>query len=350
MAAHDLVADRAKNAEGERDHDKGGEHRHTDGTDEVRHHFFDPLVHIGEDPDHQNDRDRCLGVVDQLHGQQAIDLEGLSGRHDVQHGGVQHQCCHQHGKDRVGLEALGCAVSHEEGQEVKACIIDQVAQDVQLAFRRQQAQVLGPEQHRHHLEDTGHDYHRQHRGQAATDGTQDIVGHRFGGQLLFFLRELCFGSRLCCMLQADPFAYDIVNFIHITADHDLDLPACADHLQNTCNGFQRFIVRCFALVHKHKAQPGHAMGHAADICLAAHCRKHLFSNLLIVCHDEISFTCSPRKIGFISLQWARSTIKIRIKYKADTGRHRRIAQSGPADVVPAAAASPPDTPCRFLQY
>ena len=131
---------------------------------------------------------------------------------------------------------LGCIVAYQDGHEVKSCVIQEIKQDVQVAFHRVQAQQVGAKDGINGTEQAAGQQHRDHGGHTARQITHDIFEHLLERQLLPGNGGILSGGRIVldggAGADACQLAQFLIHFRNIGADHDLVLLAAADNPQH----------------------------------------------------------------------------------------------------------------------
>ena len=131
---------------------------------------------------------------------------------------------------------LGCIVAYQDGHEVKSCVIQEIKQDVQVAFHRVQAQQVGAKDGINGTEQAAGQQHRDHGGHTACQIAHDILTHLLGGQLPLGDGGILGGSSIILDggvgADACQLAQFLVHFGHIGANDDLILLAAADNPQH----------------------------------------------------------------------------------------------------------------------
>ena len=239
-------AQRCQQAEDKRNGDQHTEERSEYGGQHIRHDLFDELIHHAEEENRQHDGQHCLGIV----GNGAGDTKhcewfpGRSISRKIRYHENTADETAQHGGD---AQLLGGVETCQNGHEVEGGVIQEVKQDVQVAFRRIQSQQFRPAQGVDAAEQRARQQHGNQWGHAARHVAHDVLAHLFGGQFGlghrgvfrrgFGVLHRRIGSEVRQLAQF------LVDLGHIGADDDLVLLAAAHHAQHTADSLDFLILR-----------------------------------------------------------------------------------------------------------
>ena len=283
-------AQRRQQAEDKGHGNEQAEERSENGGQQIGHELFDDLIDQAEQGHRQHNGQNSLGVIGHS-GRDAKDCERLPvGGKNCEIGHHQN-AANERTQHTVDPQLLGCIVAYQDGHEVKSCVIQEIKQDVQVAFHRVQAQQVGAKDGINGTEQASGQQHRDHGGHTARQITHDIFEHLLERQLLPGNGGILSGRIILdggAGADACQLAQFLIHFRNIGADHDLVLLAAAHNTQHTGNLFH-LIVFGEAVVFQIQTQACHAMGGILEIGRSTYRRQNLLGDLFIVCHTDSSY-------------------------------------------------------------
>ena len=228
-------AQRRQQAEDKGYGNEQAEERSENGGQQIGHELFDDLIDQAEQGHRQHNGQNSLGVIGHS-GRDAKDCERLPvGGKNCEIGHHQNTA-NERTQHTVDPQLLGCIVAYQDGHEVKSCVIQEIKQDVQVAFHRVQAQQVGAKDGINGTEQAAGQQHRDHGGHTARQITHDIFEHLLERQLLPGNGGILSGGRIILDggvgADACQLAQFLVHFGHIGANDDLILLAAADNPQH----------------------------------------------------------------------------------------------------------------------
>ena len=234
--------------------------------------FFRKALHIGHDPDAEDDGNDRVGVIHQPH-RDAEEVHCFPGRDHSGPGGVQQSAGQGHGQHGVAFKLDGSTISQQYRHKVEGRIGHKVED---LISRTGIGQAAQHQDGQHGFDHTAADQRRNDRREGRGDHADDPVDD---GLLFLRFRVGCRGT--AGRRAAHLVDKGAVGDGHIVAHDHLELAALFHHTDDTRGLFDGFFVHLAAVV-EFKPQPGGTVGQFADILRTAHQRQQIIGQFFII--------------------------------------------------------------------
>ena len=280
----DPVAHRAKEAEGQRDHDQNGEQRSKNRGQKVRDVLFKEAFNITHCPGCQQHRNDGAAVIMQGARDAKHCKTGPLGSCQCNERGVNKHTAQQDAKDGGCAKFFRAGIADGDWQEVEACIAQEREQCIQITVRAEDVQHTLPEQGRHHLQQASHQQQRDQRSHTAGNAVENITKETLHRQLFLRLIQIFIDAGF--LFKVTQCAQFVIDLRYVLTDHHLELPAGNNNAHHAADLFY-FLFVWDRIVFQGKAQPGHAMCNLLNILFAANCFEHVFGDLFVGCHVKV---------------------------------------------------------------